>query len=114
MDAGLRGNLKDLLLGAPCRGRRGDEARRDCDGQCREGETLDHVRIEVRAHPCPLPHCASNRNQGRFAERPPRPISPLPNQCEARKCVPPSGRTSDAIMPLAPDPTLTTTVWPGL
>jgi hypothetical protein len=35
------------------------------------------------------------------------------NQCDARKCPPPSGRTSEAIMPFAPRPNLTRTDWPG-
>jgi hypothetical protein len=35
------------------------------------------------------------------------------NQCEASRCGPPSGRTSDAIKPLGPLPKRTKTVWPG-
>src|SRR5262245_1030392 len=69
MHPGLRGDLYDLPLGAARDLGGGGEARRSRDEQRREGMTLDHVRIEVRAHPCPLPHCVNDRNRTHFAER---------------------------------------------
>ncbi len=110
-----------LLDASPLR-RRASAHGEVAGGPHRRGLRLCVLSLERRRGPGLRESLAWLRTAGRrgCTGRPSSPFAGRPGefqkpagQCEARKCVPPSGRTSEAIMPLAPGPNRTRTVWPG-